>query len=519
MIVNFGSVAGTDAHYDYIATLSCFRFMFQNQLVIDIAEKYKPIWALESVGALLEWDMETYMPLGSSKPRGFTIAQVQLLRQERMLQLTDLVSKAEKASGLDDTETGFIRVLKRELDYYTKVPPKLLEDLVTTATEGTVVWREARKKSDFTMFKPYLERMVELKKQEAAKLGYQGHPYNALMDRFEEGLTTDDADRVFAPLRSELKEILTKVLTTGKFPRTHPLEAMHYDETAMKRVNEDALKLLQMPEKTFRMDISTHPFTTSMSIEDVRITTRYEGKDFKASLYSTVHESGHAIYDLQVDPSLNYTPLARGTSLGVHESQSRFWENCIGRSREFVKQIYPSLKANLPFVAKYSEDEVYRYLNSAKPSLIRVDADELTYNFHIMVRYELEKKLIGGEIQVSEAPEAWNDLMERYVGVRPTNDAEGILQDVHWSGGMIGYFATYSLGNVIAGMFYNRIQKDMNLKDTVANGELGKVKDWLKDKLHKYGATYSPKELQKRTFGETYNPHWLIKYLQEKYLA
>jgi carboxypeptidase Taq len=492
--------------------------MFRNPSIIEIAERYKPLWALDSVRALLEWDMETYMPLGSSKPRGFTIAQTQLLRQECLLQLSDLVSKAEKAADLNDSETGFLRVLKRDLDYYTKVPPKLLEDILRTATEGTVVWREARKRSDFSMFKPYLEKMVALKRQETEKLGYQGHPYNALMDRYEEEITIDDVDGIFSSLRSELKDLVTKVLSAGQFPSTHPLEEVSYEVTAMKRVNEDVLKLLQMPQKTFRMDISTHPFTTSMSIEDVRITTRYEGKDFKASLYSTLHESGHAIYDLQVDPSLDYTPLSRGTSLGVHESQSRFWENFIGRSIEFVKRLYPHLKANLPFLAQHNEEDVYRYVNSVKPSLIRTAADELTYNLHIMVRYELEKKLIGGDMEVAEAPEMWRDLMEEYVAIRPRNDAEGILQDVHWSGGMFGYFPTYSLGNVIAGMFYNRLQRDMDLKTVVANGELGIVKDWLKEKLHKYGAVYSPRELQKRVFGETYDPHWLIKYLQEKYL-
>ena len=493
--------------------------MFRNPTLVEIAVKYRPLWALDSVSALLEWDMETYMPSGSSAQRGVAIAETQLLRQERMLQLMDKVQKAEKSTELSDSEKGFIRVLKHDLDYYRKVPPKLLEDLLRTATEGTVVWREARKKSDFSMFKPYLEKMVDLKRQEAEKLGYQGHPYNALMDRFEEELTTDDVDRIFSPLGSELKGILIKVLSVGKFPSSHPLEEIRYDEAAMRRVNEYALKLLQMPDKTFRMDISTHPFTTSMAIEDVRITTRYEGKDFKASLFSTVHESGHAIYDLQVDPSMDYSPLARGSSLGVHESQSRFWENFVGRSREFVKKIYPSLKTNLPFVAPYNEEDIYRYVNSVKPSLIRVDADELTYNFHIMVRYELEKKLIGGELKVSEAPEVWNDTMEKYVGVRPLNDAEGILQDVHWSGGLIGYFATYSLGNVIAGMVYNRIQKDFDPGAAIANGEIGKIKDWLKQNLHNYGATYSPKDLQKRLFGEAYNPVWLVKYLQTKYLS
>jgi len=493
--------------------------MSQNPVIMEIAEKYKPLWALDSVSALLEWDMETYMPLGSSAQRGFALAQTQLIRQERMTQLVDLAAKAEKLVGLNDFEKGFVRVLKRDLDYYMKIPPKLLEDIIRTATEGTVVWREARKKSDFSMFQPYLKKMVGLKRQEAEKLGYTGHPYNALMDRYEEGVTTNDVDKIFSPMASSLKGILDKVLSAGKFPRTHPLEEIAYDENAMKRVNENVLKLMQMPEKTFRMDVSTHPFTTSMSIEDVRITTRYEGKDFKASLYSTIHESGHAIYDLQIDPSLDYTPLSRAVSLGVHESQSRFWENFIGRSRDFISLVYPALKANLPFVAPYSADEVYRYANSVKPSLIRVDADELTYNFHIMLRYELEKKLIGGEIEVSEAPSMWNDLMEKYLGVRPQNDAEGILQDVHWSVGMIGYFATYSLGNIIAGMFYNRIRKDMDLKATIAKGEFGKVKDWLKEKFHKYGAIYPPKDLQRRLFGEEYNPQWLIKYLQEKYLA
>ena len=493
--------------------------MFHDPSIIEIVEKYKPLWALDSVGALLEWDMETYMPLGSSQPRGFAIAQTQLLRQERILQLVDLVSRAEESKELNDSERGFIRVLRRDLDYYTKIPPKLLEGISRTATEGTVVWREARRKSDFSMFKPYIEKMVELKRQEAEKLGYKGHPYNALMDRFEEGITTDDVDRMFSALAPKLKAILSEVLSAGKFPSTHPLEEIGYEEAAMRRVNEDALKLLQMPEKTFRMDISTHPFTMSMSTKDVRITTRYEGRDFKASLFSTVHESGHAIYDLQIDQSLDYTPLAQATSLGVHESQSRFWENFVGRSREFIRRIYPSLKANLPFMARYSEDEVYRYVNSVKPSPTRVEADELTYNFHIMLRYDLEKKLIGGELEVTEAPSAWADLMEKYVGVRPRNDAEGVLQDVHWSGGSFGYFATYSLGNVIAGMLYNRIQKDLDLKSTIANGESGKIKNWLRENVHKYGATYSPKDLQKRVFGEAYNPEYLVNYLREKYLA
>jgi len=493
--------------------------MSSNPVIVEIVEKNKPIWALDHDSSLLEWDMETYMPLGSSKSRGFAIAQTALMRQQRTIELADLVSKAEKLGDMNDYERGVLRVVQRDLDYCVKVPPKLLEELRRTATEATVVWREARQKSDFQMFKGYLEKIVDLKKQEAEKLGYEGHPYNALMNQFEEELTTTDVDRVFSPLVPNLKRILNKVISEGKFPSTHPLESVTYDEAAMRRVNVEVLKLLAMPEKTFRMDVSTHPFTTCMSGEDVRITTRYEGKDFKESLFSTIHESGHAIYDLQVDASLEYTPLSRGNSLGVHESQSRFWENFIGRSKEFTKLVYPTLKRDLPFVSDYNEDEIYRYFCAVKPSPIRVDADELTYNFHIVVRYELEKKLIGGEITVSEAPSLWRDLMEKYVGVRPKDDAHGILQDVHWSGASFGYFPTYSLGNVIAGMFFHRIKKDMDTKELVRKGELGRIKTWLKEKIHSYGATYSPKELQKRLFGEEYNPEWLVKYLEEKYTA
>jgi len=407
--------------------------------------------------------------------------------------------------------------MKRDIDYFTKIPPKLLEDMQRTSTEATVVWREARHKSDFKMFSGYLEKIVDLKRQEADKLGYVEHPYNALLDKYEEELTTNDVDRVFSPLASNLKRILSKVQSEGKFPSSHPLESASYDTEAMRRVNQGILKILEMPEKTFRMDVSTHPFTTSMSIDDVRITTRYEGKDFKESVFSTIHESGHAIYELQVDPTLDYTPLARATSTAVHESQSRFWENFIGRSKEFTEVVYPTLKSNLPFISAYNPLDVYRYFCAVRPSPIRVDADELTYNFHIIVRYEIEKQLIGGKIQVSEVPSVWNDSMEKYVGVRPKNDAEGVLQDVHWGGGGFGYFPTYSLGNVIAGMFFHQIKKDFDVKEAVRQGGLSKIKMWLKEKIHQYGAIYSPKEIQKRLFGEEYNPEWLVRYLEEKY--
>lgn len=488
-------------------------------MIQEVLEKYKPIWALEHATSLLEWDLETYMPEQGSKPRGFAQAQLALMKQQRITDLAGLISKAEKQSDLSDYDKGVLRVLKRDVDYYSKVPPKLLEDLQRTTTEATVVWREARRKSDFPMFKPYLEKIVYLKRQEAEKLGYNGHPYNALMNRFEEELTVKDVDRIFSELVPELKRILSKVTVEGRFPATHPLESIRYEEAAMRKVNGEVLRMLDMPEKTFRLDVSTHPFTSGMSIEDVRITTRYEGIDFRETMYSLIHECGHALYDLQLDPSFEYTPLARGTSLGVHESQSRFWENIVGRSREFTRLVYPTLKKTLPFLSGHSEEDVYLYFNMVRPSLIRVAADELTYNFHIVLRYNVEKMLIGGETDVSEIPSIWNDGMEEYVGVRPGNDAEGVLQDIHWSSGAFGYFPTYSLGNVIAGMVLTMIRKDIDFEHTVSQGEFGKIRKWLQDHIHALGATYSPKELQKRIFGETYNPQHLVSYLQRKFTS
>ena len=493
--------------------------MSRNSLVHDVLEKYKPIWALDHASALLNWDLETYMPVDASKPRGYAYAQLALMKQEHIVEAAGLVSKAEQLSGLTDQEKGILRVFKRDVDYYTKLPPKLLEDLERTGKEATVVWRDARKKSDFSIFKPWLEKIIDLKRQEAEKLGYEAHPYNALLNKYEEQLRVAEVDKAFSALVPNLKGILEKVLAEGRFPAKHLLEPIRYNEEDMRLVNSEILGILGMPDKTFRMDVSTHPFTTGIAMEDVRVTTRYEGKDFKESLFSAIHECGHALYELQIDPQFEFTPLCRVTSLAVHESQSRFWENVVGRSRAFVKLLYPILKKNLPFMAGYSEDDVYRYFNMVRPSLIRVDADELTYNFHIILRYELEKQMIGGDVSVAELPSIWNDKMEEYVGVRPKNDAEGVLQDIHWSGGDIGYFSTYSLGNMISGMLFQQIQKDMDLGAVVAKGALGEVKAWLREHVHKWGSTYSPKELQRRLFGEAYNPLPLVNYLEQKYLT
>jgi len=460
------------------------------------------------------------MPKMGSTPRGTVAAEISLLEQKQMGELYPFLEEADKVQGdLNDYEKGVVRVLKRRQKFFTKIPPSLLDEEQKIAVEATVAWRDARKKSDFQAFKPYLEKTVAMKIEEAQKLGYEKHPYNALLDLYDEGLTVDDMDALFSKLIPALKKILGKVRSEIKYTPGSPLVETRYDAESMGKFNKKLTEILDMPEDRFRMDVSTHPFMESMSRDDVRITTRYEGVDFRGSMCSVVHESGHAIYELQIDEKLDYTAVGKAVSNGFHESQSRFWENIIGRSRSFVSLIYPTLRENLDFIAMYDEEQLYAYFNLVRPGLIRVDSDELTYNFHIALRYDLEKKLLDGKISASELPSIWNETMDDYLGITPTNDAEGVLQDVHWSSGSFGYFPTYSLGNIIAGMVWHNIRKEISLEDKVRKGDFAPIKTWLSERIHKWGSTYAPKDLAKRSLGESYNPERLVEYLEQKYLG
>jgi carboxypeptidase Taq len=458
------------------------------------------------------------MPEAGATARGQAQAEIELLRQKMTLDLAGLIEKAETQKTLNDAEKGVIRVIKRELDYYQKLPPHLIEQLNKATVEAAVPWREARKKADFRIFQPHLEKITDLKRKQAEHLNPSTHPYNALLDIFEEGLTIDDLDRIFSVLIPQLKKILAKTLSQGRFPEKHPLEDADYDVEALKQVNAKLIALLGMPLKRFRQDVSTHPFMIRIAGDDVRITTRYEPKNFKASTFGVIHECGHALYELQVDHELDFTPTGTGVSSGVHESQSRFWENIVGRSRQFTSMTYPLLKTKLSFLSRYDENQVYSYFNTVRPSLIRVEADELTYNFHIAMRYELEKKMMKGTVEVSELPSVWNDMIEEYLGKRPSDDAQGVLQDVHWSWGQYANFPGYSLGNVIAGMLWSTLTKKQ-LLPVSGDKSIPALKGWLAENIHKPGATYPPKELLNRVFGHGYEPSGLVGYLENKYLA
>lgn len=496
--------------------------VFENPVIKEILEKCRVLWALAHAGALLGWDAETYMPREGVRERSIARAELSVLSQQLILrpEFVELVEKASRIEDLNDYEKGVVRVLEREIRIAKALPPWLIAEYAKVTQEAMIAWREAKKKDNYNLFKPYLEKIVDLARKKADYLGWKEHPYDALLDLFEEGLTTRDVDELFRKLEPEIKKILDKVMSEGRYPSKHPLEEVKYDTDAMRKVNKKVLELLEYPLGVrARIDESAHPFTQQIGIFDVRITTRYEGFDFKRSLLSTIHEFGHATYELQIDEKLMATPLATGVSLGIHEGQSRFWENIVGRSREFVEVIYPILKEHLDFIKDYSPEDLYYYFNTVRPSYIRTEADEVTYNLHILLRARLEKLLITGEIKVDELPEIWNDTMEELLGIRPRSYSEGVLQDIHWSMGSIGYFPTYTLGNLVAAQMRHHMLRELDLYELISEKKFRILKEWQKEKIHKWGSTYAPKELLRKAFGEEYTSDYFINYLEEKYLG
>ena len=495
----------------------------ENPVMNQILDAYKPMWSLNHATSLMGWDFETYMPRKGTEERGVADSQLHLLHKELLLNkdFVGLVESAKKLENLNDSEKGIVRVLNREITKQIKIPKELTEAESLERIRGNMAWRQAREKSDFTMYSHHLKNMIEIKKQIADKIGYEKHPYNALLDTYEEELTVADLDKVFGVLTPRIQKVLKKLIESGSlFCEESKLGKSKYDIQKLDELNRDILTLLQYDMERFRMDLSTHPFTETMGINDVRITTRYEGTDFKKSISSTIHEAGHALYHLQCDQSLSVTPLEGGSSLGLHESQSRFWENIVGRSLPFVQLIAPLIRKQVIFANQATDDELYLYFNNVKPDYIRVDADEVTYNLHIAIRYEIEKKIFGDELSVSEIPEFWNDRMDQLLGVRPTKDSQGVLQDTHWSSGLFGYFPTYTLGNLVSAILASKMRKDLeDYEEDIKKGNFKPIREWLRLKIHQHGSVYAPKVLLNSNFNEGYNPDYFMTYIETKYLG
>ncbi len=494
--------------------------VFNDDAVHQILKRYRRIWAVEHAQSVLSWDLEVNMPREGVLERSVAQGELSVISQEFMLkpEFVDLVEKA-KGRELNEYELGVVRVLDREIRIIKSFPPEFLREVEEVTGQATKAWEEARERDDYSKFEPWLDRIIALARRAADYLGYEDDPYDALLDLFEEGTTTKDVETMFKKLERDLKPLLERIMGEGRVPEEHLLEKESYEKEQMERVNRWILQKFGFPLETrSRLDVSAHPFTTGIGVRDVRITTRYEGYDFKRTVLSTVHEFGHALYELQQDERFMFTPIVGSVSLGIHESQSRFWENIIGRSREFAELIHPVLRENLPFMSEYTPEDVYLYFNVVRPDLIRTEADVVTYNFHILLRFKLERMMLSEGVKARDLPELWNEEMERLLGIRPKTYTEGILQDIHWAHGTIGYFPTYSIGTLLSAQLYYHMREDLDVEGLISEGDFGPIKEWLRERIHRWGSIYPPKELLKRAIGEGLDPGYFVRWVKERYL-
>ncbi len=478
---------------------------------------------LDRAKSVLSWDQQTFMPRGGAHERARQIATVSKIAHEILTseETGDLLAAAEdEVAGLDydSDDAALVRMARCDYDQKTRLPTALVAEFAQVTAEAHNVWEEARAKNDYPTFAHWLERIVKLSLQQAECLGYKDCPYDALLDQYEPGMKTAEVRAIFDALKAELVPLVQQVLAHGDRVDDSALY-QDYDVERQWRFGEEVIRDFGYDFARGRQDRSAHPFTTSFSIDDVRITTRFDPKWLSPALFATLHEAGHAMYDQGLDAALEGNILADGASLGVHESQSRLWENIVGRSRGFWAHYYPRLQAAFPKqLGRVDLETFYRAVNKVSPSLIRVEADELTYNLHIMLRFELENALLDGDLKVADAPAAWNEKMHELLGIRPPDDAQGILQDVHWASGYIGYFPTYSLGNLLSAQLYAKAVADIpDIPDQIARGEFGALLGWMREHVHRHGRKYMPAELVRRATGEPMNARAYMAYLRAKY--
>jgi carboxypeptidase Taq len=477
---------------------------------------------LGAATALLHWDQQTYIPPKGHEGRAEVVGKLakmafEMLVSPQMAEFIDRLERPEIKDGLGEQDRAMIRVLAKEHRRRKAIPPDLYEQFVITTSKAQAVWQEARAKSDFELFRPHLEKIVEFVRQFADLYGYEENPYDALLEDYEPGMTARELEGIIGHLREELVPFVRRLMEEGKRPRTDFLQG----EFPLEKQEELTLKALRAMGYDFeagRQDTTAHPFTITIGPNDVRVTTRFDPHDPLSALLGSIHEGGHALYDQGMLPELCWTGLDEGASMGIHESQSRTWENLVGRSRPFWQFFYPTMQELFPQFKDVPLEDFYRAVNLVEPSLIRVEADEVTYNLHIMLRFELEEALLNKRIEVKELPELWNDAMKRYLGVVPPDDAQGVLQDIHWSAGYFGYFPSYMLGNLYAAQIFAAAKEEIpDLEGKIAQGELLPLRGWLKEKIHRFGRIYEPQELLERVTGEGPNPRHFVHYITEKF--
>jgi carboxypeptidase Taq len=467
---------------------------------------------------VLNWDQEVNLPKKGHEFRGEVNAllSADLHRRFTSDEFVGLVKKLHESSSLNKLSKDdqiIVRETYKDVEKSLKIPTEMVEQMARLTTQAFNAWADARAKSDFKIYQPYLRKIIDMCKKQADLIGYKESPYDALLDDFEPGLTASKVESIFTPLGKEL----AKLVKLAKDKPKVDLPKAKYPIDIQVKMNHEIAAALGYDLEAGRIDVSPHPFTTGFHPTDVRITTRYNEDDFYYAVGCTVHETGHALYE-QGLPAKEYgNPLGEAVSLGIHESQSRMWENFVGRSPEFAHYLNNLVQKYFPRSPRISDEHLHKYLNHVEPSLIRVEADETTYNLHIVIRFEIEKALMEGKLKVSELPEVWNAKMKQYLGVDVPDDAHGVLQDVHWSHGTLGYFPTYTLGNIYAAQLFNKAKTEIpDLEKGFAKGDFSPLLKWLRKNIHREGSRYNPEELIKKVTGEGLNSKYLIDYLTLK---
>ena len=491
------------------------------ELLTEFKTLVAEIQDLRTTQGLLGWDLETFMPANGADIRAGQMATLaklshQMLTSDRMGGLLDTLKTAEELSR---TDAALLREVGKEYTREKKLPVSLVQAMTQATAKAQPIWQKARQDNDFSAFAPVLKDILDLTHEMTDAIGYEGSPYNALLDLYEPDLTVAQLDPLFSALKPPLVELVAAIQDSLAQPDMACIAGKTFDREKQLAFTETVLKDMGFDFSRGRQDASAHPFTMGMGCNDVRLTTRVFEDDPFSALYSSVHEGGHGLYEQGVDPSLARTFLDGGVSLGIHESQSRMWENVVGRSKPFWSHYYPAFQqlfseqlSGVPF------DTFYAVVNRVEPSLVRVESDEVTYNLHILLRYEIEKDLIENRLAVSDLPEAWNAKMREYLGVTPPTDTEGVLQDVHWAHGSFGYFPTYTLGNLYSVQFYNAAKRALpQLEADIAVGKLTTLTTWLNREIHQWSKLETPAETVERVTGEPLNSAYFVTYLQEKY--
>ncbi|MHB8589511.1 MAG: carboxypeptidase M32 [Candidatus Dormibacteraceae bacterium] len=495
----------------------------------DSLERLKAILAevtdLSRAAAMLEWDQETYMPPGGVGARSDQLATLSRLSHVRFTgdEVGRLLGALEdETSGMpfDSYEASLVRVTRRDYEQERRLPPELVSEAARASSAARPVWEKARREADFKIFAPALEKNVELNRQIADALGYQDRPYDALLDRYEPGLTTGELETIFAELKKAIVPLVADIARHADAVDDRVLY-VGYDPAVQVRFALDLVSKLGYDLERGRQDISTHPFSTSFGPGDVRITTRVSRDFFNECLFGSIHESGHAMYNQGIGDDIDRTPLWAGASAGVHESQSRLWENLVGRSLSFWRHFFPSLRNAFPEQLRgVDADAFFRAVNRSYPSLIRVEADEVTYNLHVLLRFELENEMLEGKLKVKDLPEAWNSRVKAYLGIDVPNDRQGVLQDIHWSYVAFGIFPGYTLGNLIGAQLMEKIRVDIpDLDAQVEAGQFAALLGWLRKNVHKHGRKFTPNELLEKATGKPLEAGPWIAYVRKKFGA